>query len=96
MEVTLKDRWDAMFGGLQFVDVWLNENEYVCFESWVNENGVRSVIVIRVNGYEVRNKETKKFVRKMTREEEDATFDFAEEQFEIEEELDNAYTEMEH
>lgn len=87
MNVTLKDRWDAMFGGLQFVDVWLNENEHVCFESWVNENGVRSVIVIRVHGYEVRNKETKEFVRKMTPEESDAVFEFAEEQFEVEEEF---------
>lgn len=95
MEVTLKERWDSV--DRDMMEIALNENEYVVLESWVYENGVRYVGAVphRPHNYEVLDAKTNEPIRDMTPEESDAVFDFADEQFETEEELDNAYTEME-
>lgn len=97
MEATFKSRWDDPFTGIQYLEVWIDESEteYVTFESWLYENGIRYIGTVP-RKYEVTDAKINLPFRNMTAKESDAAFDFAEEQFEVEEELDNAYTEMEH
>lgn len=89
MEIKLKDRWDDIVDGKQYLDLDLNEKEFVYMESWIDENNTRVILVIPAmpNSYEVRDSETGEPVRNMTPEESDAVFEFAEEQFEVEEEF---------
>lgn len=87
MEIKLKDRWDDIVDGKQYLDLDLNEKEFVYMESWIDENNTRVILVVPAmpHSYEVRDSETGEPVRNMTPEESDAVFEFAEEQFEVEE-----------
>lgn len=87
MEVTLKDRWDDIFGDTQHLDLELNDDEYVKIESWISDNGTRIVMAVPglPHNYNVYSTATDEPIRDMTATEEDAVFEFAEEQFEVEE-----------
>lgn len=89
MDIKLRDRWDDMFGDIQHLELDINENEYVSLESKVDESGIRWTYTLpgRHQAWDVFDSNTNEDVRSLTAEEYDAVFEFAEEQFEVEEEF---------